>query len=59
MLLYESAKVLHGRQKPLEGESYDNLFVHFKPEYEWYEKEFDMKDLPMGDAILTKDDLIE
>ena len=29
MLLYESAKVPHGRQFPLEGEYYDNILVHF------------------------------
>ena len=29
MILYESAKMPHGRQIPLEGEFYDNLFVHF------------------------------
>ena len=30
MLLYESAKMPHGRQFPLKGEYYDNLLVHFK-----------------------------
>ena len=29
MLLYESAKMPHGRQFPFKGEFYDNLFVHF------------------------------
>ena len=29
MLLYESAKVPHGRQFPLEGEYYDIKLVHF------------------------------
>ena len=29
MLLYESAKVPHGRQFPLEGEYYENILVHF------------------------------
>ena len=29
MILYESAKVPHGRQFPLQGEYYDNLLVHF------------------------------
>ena len=29
MLLYESARMPHGRQIPFEGEFYDNLFVHF------------------------------
>jgi hypothetical protein len=32
MLLYESAKVPHGRQFPLNGDFYDNLFIHFQPE---------------------------
>ena len=31
MLLYESAKIPHGRQFPLNGEYFDNMFVHFKP----------------------------
>ena len=31
MLLYESAKLPHGRVKPLVGDSYTNIFVHFKP----------------------------
>ena len=29
MLLYESARMPHGRQIPFEGEYYDNLFAHF------------------------------
>ena len=31
MILYESAKIPHGRQYPLKGDFYDNLFVHFHP----------------------------
>jgi prolyl 4-hydroxylase len=31
MVLYESAKVPHGRQSPFNGTFYDNLFVHFYP----------------------------
>ena len=30
MLLYESAKMPHGRQFPLIGDYYDNLFVHYR-----------------------------
>ena len=30
MLLYESARVPHGRMEPLNGRRFDNLFVHFK-----------------------------
>ena len=37
MVWYESASVLHGRQLPLMGTNYDNLFVHFKPNCRsWY-----------------------
>jgi len=28
--LFESARLPHGRQDPLDGESYDNLFMHFR-----------------------------
>lgn len=30
MLLYEGAKLLHGRPAPFEGENYANVFVHYK-----------------------------
>lgn len=33
MLFYESAKVFHGRQEPLQGEFFDNVFVHFHPKF--------------------------
>ena len=42
MLLYESAKCLHGRPQELDGDFYSNIFLHFKPtnegswEYHWY-----------------------
>ena len=37
MVWYESASVVHSRQWPLNGHSYDNLFVHFKPRGKtWY-----------------------
>ena len=32
MLLYEGARLPHGRPSPLEGEYYANVFVHFEPE---------------------------
>lgn len=35
ILLYEGAKLLHGRPQPLEGEHYANIFVHFKPVSGW------------------------
>ena len=31
MLLYESATVPHGRQFPLDGDYFENLFIHFSP----------------------------
>jgi hypothetical protein len=31
VVLYESAKNIHGRPFPLNGRSYDNLFSHFRP----------------------------
>ena len=37
MVLYESAKLPHGRQIPFEGEYYDNLFAHFYPEGQSFE----------------------
>lgn len=35
MLLYESAKLLHGRPEPFRGTSYDNIFIHYKPKEGW------------------------
>ena len=35
MVLYESARLVHGRPYPLQGRSYTNLFVHFKPAENW------------------------
>ncbi|KAJ8613648.1 hypothetical protein CTAYLR_003132 [Chrysophaeum taylorii] len=32
MLLYESAKLLHGRVVPFDGKFYANIFVHYAPE---------------------------
>ena len=32
MLLYESARVPHGRPSPLVGNFYENIFAHFNPE---------------------------
>ncbi len=31
MLLYEGARLLHGRPSPLVGNEYSSIFVHFKP----------------------------
>merc|ERR1712045_287046 len=39
MIWYESARLSHGRQRPLRGQYYDNLFVHFMPKGLWYDSE--------------------
>lgn len=31
ILLYESARLMHGRSNPLNGRGYSNLFVHYRP----------------------------
>ena len=31
LIWYESARLPHGRIRPLNGDYYDNIFVHFKP----------------------------
>ncbi|KAJ1406554.1 hypothetical protein B484DRAFT_209656 [Ochromonadaceae sp. CCMP2298] len=35
MVLYESAKLLHGRPDTFEGAHYDNIFIHYKPAEGW------------------------
>lgn len=35
MVLYESAKLLHGRPEKFVGKHYDNIFIHFKPSTGW------------------------
>ena len=35
MILYESARLVHGRPHPLKGDAYYNLFVHFHPATGW------------------------
>lgn len=32
-LLYESARLLHSRPHPLQGDFYTNFFIHFRPKY--------------------------
>jgi len=41
-LFYESAKCVHGRPRPLKGQWYTSLFVHYKP-VEWDVKTNDAK----------------
>lgn len=35
LLLYESARLLHGRPSPFRGRSYANVFVHYQPSSGW------------------------
>ena len=35
MVLYESASAIHARTEPLHGDSYDNVFAHFRPSKGW------------------------
>ena len=35
-LLYESARLLHSRPHPLQGDFYTNFFIHFRPKH-WEE----------------------
>lgn len=46
MLLYESARVPHGRMEPLDGNYFDNLFVHFRPKRKWYDEDFEIDTSP-------------
>lgn len=32
MVLYEGAKIPHGRQFPFKGDYFENIFVHFSPD---------------------------
>lgn len=40
IVYYESARCLHGRMQPLEGDFYVNLFAHYRPvgDPQWYLK---------------------
>ena len=50
LLLYESARIPHGRPTPLNGRFYSGMFVHYQPAQDpelweqspraWYEKHF-------------------
>ena len=35
MVLYESAKLLHGRPSVMRGSHYDNIFIHYRPVTGW------------------------
>ena len=35
MLLYESARLIHGRPKAFKGKLYANVFLHYRPKFGW------------------------
>lgn len=49
MLMYESSRLVHGREKPLNGDYFANIFVHYKPVF-WDEFE-----LPMWEQDMLKE----
>ena len=55
MLWYESARLVHGRPKPLNGDFFDNLFIHFKPVGDWYEEPFTVGSRPRREPITLED----
>ena len=42
MVWYESARAIHGRPQPLQGEYYDNLFIHYSPVGDWYTSPYEV-----------------
>ena len=41
---YESASLVHARSKPLNGSSFENLFVHYMPRSKlWYKTDWNVK----------------
>ena len=51
MVWYESARAVHGRPRPLNGEYYDNLFIHFSPAGDWYTEHFTVGKRPRNQPI--------
>eukprot|EP00090_Calanus_glacialis_P012116 TRINITY_DN20559_c0_g1_i1.p1 TRINITY_DN20559_c0_g1~~TRINITY_DN20559_c0_g1_i1.p1 ORF type:complete len:255 (+),score=29.38 TRINITY_DN20559_c0_g1_i1:46-765(+) len=59
MLWYESAKLVHARAAPLNGSSFENLFVHYMPfSNEWYKTPFNSY-LGKPVKVFSLEDLIE
>ena len=51
MIWYESARAVHGRPGPLQGDYYDNLFIHFSPAGGWYNEPFTVGRKPARQQI--------
>ena len=48
MVWYESARLIHGRQKPLRGRHYDNIFIHYMPKGLWYRHDMSGSEEPVS-----------
>ena len=48
MVWYESARLIHGRQKPLRGRHYDNIFIHYMPKGLWYRHDMSGSEDPVS-----------
>jgi len=55
MVWYESARAVHGRMKPLKGEYFDNLFIHYKPSGQWYKAPFTVGSDPRKEPFKIDD----
>ena len=54
---YESASLVHARSKPLNGSSFENLFVHYMPRSKlWYKTDWNVK-FGRPDPLITWDAL--
>ena len=57
MILYESAKLIHCRPKPLLGDAYYNLFVHFAPKVGYQDSHVDWREDPAYKKLPKHDGL--
>ena len=51
MLWYESARLVHGRPEKLEGEYFDNIFVHYRPTVLWYSSQYQVQYSSTEDSL--------
>ena len=51
MVWYESARLVHGRPHKLEGEYFDNIFVHYRPTVLWYSNQYQVQYSSTQDII--------
>jgi hypothetical protein len=59
MLLYESARLMHGRPQPLNGSGYSNLFVHYRPVAGWDYEPQQLELAPLFAETLAKQPLFD